>query len=98
STDDSKTVQLIAAQLFGANVINNVQLGGVQQVQLEVVVAIVNRSAARNMAFSFLSTYNNGVNSSFIGNILAPGSLSSTLATSLTGATSSLTSTGGNIP
>src|SRR5207249_2446591 len=41
------------------NVINNVRIGGVQQVQLEVIVAVVNRTVARQMSFSWV---NNGTN------------------------------------
>jgi pilus assembly protein CpaC len=45
----------IARGLFtGAAIINSMTLGGVQQVELDVVVAIVNRSEARNMGFTFL--------------------------------------------
>jgi pilus assembly protein CpaC len=42
-------------------VVNNVRMGGVQQVQLEVVVAVVNRSDARNLAFSWNVVGNNWI-------------------------------------
>ena len=44
--------------MFGqaANVVNAMRIGGVQEVQIEVTVARVNRSRARNIGFSFLQT------------------------------------------
>ena len=50
-----QVIMEIARGLFvGAAIINNMTVGGVQQVQLDVVVAIVNRSEARNLGFTFL--------------------------------------------
>ena len=40
------------------NVINQIRIAGVQQVQLHVVVAVVNRSRARQMSFSFAANGN----------------------------------------
>ena len=57
TSDDAKTIQ----HSRGPGVINNVKLGGVQQVQLEVVVAIVDRSDARNYAFSWIVNGNNWI-------------------------------------
>lgn len=91
---DAKVVQAIAGQLFGANVINNVQIGDVQQVQLEVVIAVVNRSEARNMAFSFMENRNQG----YIASIFGPATLASSLATSVMGGNANFSSSGGNIP
>lgn len=50
-----------------SNVINQIRVGGVHQVQLEVVVAVVNRSEVRNMSFSFAQNGNNWFISSFFG-------------------------------
>src|SRR5262249_14866505 len=52
-TSDATIVQQVAEGL-GFRVINDVKVGGVQQVQLDVVVAIVSRSEFRRMAFDFL--------------------------------------------
>ena len=52
SAEDAKTLQQLILAV-GGTVINNVRVGGVQQVQIEVIVAIVDRSHARNMAFSW---------------------------------------------
>ncbi len=50
-----QVIMEIARGLFtGAAIINSMNVGGVQQVQLDVIVAIVNRSEARNMGFTFL--------------------------------------------
>jgi pilus assembly protein CpaC len=49
------------------NVVNQIRIGGVHQVQLEVVVAVVNRSEARNMSFSWNVTGNNWFLSSTLG-------------------------------
>ena len=51
---DTTVVQQVAEGL-GFRVINNVTVGGVQQVQLDVVVAIVSRDEFRSMAFDFLA-------------------------------------------
>ncbi len=47
-----------ARGVFGpaANVVNALRIGGVQQVQIEVTVARVNRSRARQIGFSFLQS------------------------------------------
>jgi len=50
-----QVIMEIARGLFpGASIINSMIVGGVQTVQLDVIVAIVNRSEARNMGFTFL--------------------------------------------
>ena len=58
------------------NVVNQIRIGGVHQVQLEVVVAVVNRSEARNMSFSWNVTGNNWFLSSLTG---GAGGMSSVL-------------------
>jgi pilus assembly protein CpaC len=72
------------------NIINGMRIGGVQQVELDVVVAAVNRSEARNMSFNFINT---GANHFVASNVGFPGttpsaatgplSLVGTLATSI---------------
>ncbi len=58
TSDDAR---FIAELTRGPDFVNNVRIGGVQQVQLEVVVAIVNRSDARNLAFSWNVIGNNWI-------------------------------------
>jgi pilus assembly protein CpaC len=52
------TLTELARSFFGinANVVNNMRVGGVHQVQIEVTVARVNRSEFRSFGFSFLET------------------------------------------
>src|ERR1043165_135948 len=95
STDDARVVQQAAASMFGTdNVINNVQIGGVQQVQLEVVVAVANRSEARNMAFSWMLNRPDW----FLATSFGLGPLASAISTSVAGGSSNITVTGANIP
>jgi pilus assembly protein CpaC len=71
------------------NVFNGMRVGGVQQVQLEVVVAAVNRSRLRQMAFNFFANGNHFVfNSSFLA-----GNFTNALTTTPTAATGNLVST-----
>jgi pilus assembly protein CpaC len=66
---DIQILMEIARGLFpGANIINGMRIGGVQQVQLEVFVAAVKREQARNMAFDFGEFGNNHFISSTVGN------------------------------
>jgi pilus assembly protein CpaC len=58
------------AQTAGFTVINGLRLNGVQQVQLDVVVARVNRTKARNFGFNFLQNSRRQVAGSTIGGIL----------------------------
>ncbi|HZZ77914.1 MAG TPA: hypothetical protein VFE62_05325 [Gemmataceae bacterium] len=75
TTADARALQQLALAV-GGNVVNNVRIGGVQQVQLEVIVAIVNRSEARNLSTSWLTANNNWFLTSLTG---GPGGLASTL-------------------
>ncbi len=54
-----------------ANVVNGMRVAGVQQVQLEVIVALVNRSESRLFGFSFLETGQHH----FVASSLFPGNL-----------------------
>ena len=71
-----------------ARVINALRLGGVQQVQMDVVIAHIARSEARSLGFSFLE---NG-QQQFLANSLNPGSLTSALTSTLGTVSSALTS------
>jgi pilus assembly protein CpaC len=53
-----QTVMELTKGTFGltANIVNNMRIGGVQQVQLEVTIARVNRSRLRQIGFSWLNT------------------------------------------
>lgn len=52
-------------------IINNIRVGGVQQVQLDVVVAQVSRSELRAMAFNFLANSRNFYFGSTVGQAVA---------------------------
>jgi pilus assembly protein CpaC len=71
------------------SIINNMRVGGVQMVQLDVTVARVNRSEFRRMSFNFLI---NGF-SAFGGSILdSPQTLTSSIAPALAGSAASVIS------
>jgi pilus assembly protein CpaC len=70
-----------------AQVIPAFRIGGLQTVQLEVVVAVVNRSEVRNMAFNFVSNGNRYVFNSILG---APLNFANLLAVAPAGANGSL--------
>jgi pilus assembly protein CpaC len=57
AADTTVVDQVVAA--LGFRAINQLNVGGVQQVQLDVVVAIVSRSEFRRMAFDFLVNSSN---------------------------------------
>jgi Flp pilus assembly secretin CpaC len=75
------------------NVINQIRIGGVHQVQLEVVVAVVNRSEARNMSFSWNVNGQNWFASSLIG---GPGGVTNLLSPHPGNTVASLAQTAGN--
>jgi pilus assembly protein CpaC len=72
----------------GNRIVNAMRVGGVQQVQLCVVVARVSRNELRSMAFTF---FDQGQRHFFGSTIGGPGSSSSTAATAIGGSTSSVT-------
>ncbi len=82
--EDVNTVVQVASSVGGqnANIVNAIQIGGVHQVQLDVVVASVNRSKARQRGFNFIIN----------GTTVSTGSILGGL-TSSTGSTGSATST-----
>jgi pilus assembly protein CpaC len=69
-----------------ANIVNSLRVGGVQQVLLEVTVARVNRSRARNIGFSWLTTGQHHFLASTLGagNLTATSTLPSVLAPAAT--------------
>jgi pilus assembly protein CpaC len=69
------------------NIVNAMRIGGVQQVQLDVVIARVARSETRNMGFSF---FENGIQH-FVGSTIGGGNtFAGALANSIGTAASSL--------
>jgi len=78
----------LAYRVFGrTNVVVNFNRAGVQQVQLEVVVAVVNRTEARNIAFSFIRQGKD----SFLSSVLqAPLSLTGAIAPGVAASAASL--------
>jgi pilus assembly protein CpaC len=67
-------IALQIAQSVGFTVINAMRVGGVQQVQLDVAIASVNRAEFRAMAFNFLLNSKNFFLGSTVGNAVAqPG-------------------------
>jgi pilus assembly protein CpaC len=79
---------IAGGDLKDERVINSLTVGGVQQVQLDVIVARVARSEARNMGFSFLESGSQH----FIGSTVAgSGSLTGALTTGITNPAASLT-------
>lgn len=80
-----------AASIAGdpLRVINSMTVGGVQQVQLDVVVARVARSEARQMGFSFLESGQQQFYASTTG---GAGSLSGMITSGINNATAALTS------
>jgi pilus assembly protein CpaC len=70
--EDIAVAQAVA-QSVGFTVINALRHSGVQQVQLDVVVARVSRSRGRNFGFNFLVNSRAAIFGSTPGNIIAPG-------------------------
>jgi pilus assembly protein CpaC len=78
-----------AQSVVGAGLVNALRVGGVQQVQLDVVVAEVSRSELRQMGFSFIQQGNQHFITS---TLISPSAASSLLTTAPSAVTSSLTS------
>ena len=98
SSPDAVTIEQIVRSL-GFISINRITVAGVQQVQLDVVVAIVSRSAIRRMAFDWLANSKNfyfaSTGSGAVTNPLTAGSGQSG-ATGLTSALGGLAATVGS--
>jgi pilus assembly protein CpaC len=60
------------AQSLGFVVIDGMRVNGVQQVQLDVVVARVTRSKGRNFGFNFLTNTRQTILGSTVGNVINP--------------------------
>jgi pilus assembly protein CpaC len=86
--EDVAIVLATAQSIIGNNLINALVVGGVQQVQLDVVVATVKRNHSRTMAFSFIENRKHYFISSTVG---GGGSLTNALATGVAASTASLT-------
>jgi len=69
SPQDTMVGVACARAIFGAqaNVVDTMRVGGVMQVQVECVVAVVNRSKLRNATFNFVMGHNR---SYFVGSVL----------------------------
>ena len=67
--EDINVIQAIA-QSIGFQVINGLRVNGVQQVQLDVVVARVSRNKGRNFGFNFLVNSRQGIFGSNVGNLI----------------------------
>ncbi|MFO0964768.1 MAG: hypothetical protein U0793_04155 [Gemmataceae bacterium] len=90
ATPAAKPIQgiiTLAQRILGPAAIVDLDRVGLQQVQLEVIVAIVNRSETRSMSFSF---FNNRKDTVFASILQAPLNLASTLATAPGAAANSL--------
>lgn len=65
--DVNLIIRLAENEVGLGNVVNALHVGGVQQVQLDCVVAVVSRTKLRNMSFDFLNQGNNHTLASTIG-------------------------------
>jgi pilus assembly protein CpaC len=69
--EDIQVAQAVA-QSVGWSVINGLRLNGVQQVQLDVVIALVRRSKGRDFGFNFLQNSRHQISGSTVGNLIPP--------------------------
>jgi pilus assembly protein CpaC len=65
--EDVDVIMRVAAAVGGLQIINAMKVGGVQQVQLDVVIAQVSRNEFRSMAFDFLVNSKNFFFGSTVG-------------------------------
>jgi pilus assembly protein CpaC len=72
--EDTAVAQAIS-QSLGFQVINSLRLNGVQQVQLDVVIARVSRSKGRDFGFNFLTNSRQTLLGSSIGNLITPAAV-----------------------
>jgi pilus assembly protein CpaC len=88
-TEDIDIVMRTAVGAVGdpTRVINGLRVGGVMQVQLDVVVAQVRRTHARNMGFSFIE---NGLTHFVSSTVAGPGTLASAIAPAVGGSNAAL--------
>jgi pilus assembly protein CpaC len=87
--EDVDIIMRVAQSIPGVVAVNAIRVGGVQQVQLDVTVALVSRSEFRRMAFNFLYNSQNTYLASTVGqaavNPVVAGATSSTLNAALFG-------------
>jgi pilus assembly protein CpaC len=84
----------ITRSVIGDRIINGLRVGGVQQVQLDVVVAQVSRSDIRSMAFAFQQSGQNHFIASTLG---LSNTVAGSAATGIATSSSSLTGSPGNL-
>ncbi len=70
--EDVDVIMRTAQAVGGYQLVNALRVGGVQQVQLCVVVARVNRSLMREFGFNFLTNSNNTILGSTVGQLIPP--------------------------
>jgi pilus assembly protein CpaC len=88
-SEDIPILLSTAQSVVGAGLINALRIGGVMQVQLDVVIAAVSRSELRQMGFSFVETGNQH----FVNSVLTtPNAAAATNLPSPTSVAANLTS------
>jgi pilus assembly protein CpaC len=88
--EDVDVIERVAKAVGGLQIINALRVGGVQQVQLDVVIAQVSRNEFRSMAFDFLVNSKNFFFGSTVGQaVVNPATIGvgSTLSPTLFGQT-----------
>jgi pilus assembly protein CpaC len=73
--EDIDVILQVARSIGGINVINAMRVGGVQQVQLDVVIAAVSRSEFRRMVFNFTTDSRHFFLGSTVGNAVTEPAL-----------------------
>jgi pilus assembly protein CpaC len=84
----------IARSVIGDRIINGLRIGGVQQVQLDVVVAQVARSEMRNLSFAFQQSGTDHFVASTLG---LSSTVAGSAATGIASSSSSLSGSPGNL-
>jgi pilus assembly protein CpaC len=90
SPQDADIIARLANSAVGGNVnsvINAIQIGGVQQVQIDVVVASVNRSELRDRGFDFFVNGKSFQTGSFLNGFIPSSSVGTNAATVAVGGT-----------
>lgn len=94
TSEDVNTVLETARASFGgnANIVNNMTVGGVQQVEVDCVICSVNRSKLRTMSFSWALNRPDF----YINSVLSANSLTNTIATAPAAVIANQSVTGGS--
>ncbi len=88
--EDAELIMTVANRMLGGGVINGMTVGGVQQVQLDVTVARVDRTKTRSRGFNFVVTGSTVSAGSILGGLSSSsGGSAALIATSGVGITSS---------